>query len=159
MRAGANSASSAEQMRVLDRYYTAFVRNGGGLPEATKARLAEINERLATLGTKFGQNVLADEKDYMLVLAAQDDLAGLPASLVSAAAQTAADRGLPGKHGITLVALEHRAFLAIFGAPRSAGKSVYRLGAARRNRRGDRQSRDCRRNGATAGGARTASRT
>jgi peptidyl-dipeptidase Dcp len=92
----------AEWLRVLDRYHTAFVRNGGGLPEATKKRLAEINERLATLGTQFGQNVLADEKDYMLVLAGQDDLAGLPASLVSAAARTAADRGLPGMHGITL---------------------------------------------------------
>jgi len=92
----------AERLRVLDRYHTAFVRNGGGLPEATKKRLAEINERLATLGTQFGQNVLADEKDYMLVLAGQDDLAGLPASLVSAAARTAADRGLPGMHGITL---------------------------------------------------------
>lgn len=92
----------AEQARVLDRYYTVFVRNGGGLPEATKERLAEINERLATLGTTFGQNVLADEKAYMLVLAAKDDLAGLPASLVSAAARTAADRGLPGKHGVTL---------------------------------------------------------
>ena len=92
----------AERLRVLDRYHTAFVRNGGGLPEATKKRLAEINERLATLGTQFGQNVLADEKDYMLVLAGQDDLAGLPASFVSAAARTAADRGLPGMHGITL---------------------------------------------------------
>lgn len=92
----------AERLRVLDRYHTAFVRNGGGVPEATKKRLAEINERLATLGTQFGQNVLADEKDYMLVLAGQDDLAGLPTSLVSAAARTAADSGLPGMHGITL---------------------------------------------------------
>ena len=40
----------AEWLRVLDRYHTAFVRNGGGLAEATKKRLAEINERLATLG-------------------------------------------------------------------------------------------------------------
>jgi peptidyl-dipeptidase Dcp len=92
----------AERLRVLDRYHTAFVRNGGGLPDATKARLGEINERLASLGTQFGQNVLADEKAYMLVLAAPDDLAGLPDSLVSAAARTAADRGLPGSHGITL---------------------------------------------------------
>ena len=57
-----------EQSRVLDRYHTAFVRNGGGLPDVTRARLAEISERLATLGTQFGQNVLADEKAYMLVL-------------------------------------------------------------------------------------------
>ncbi len=42
----------AEQLRVLDRYHIAFLRNGGGLPDATKARLAEINERFATLGTQ-----------------------------------------------------------------------------------------------------------
>jgi peptidyl-dipeptidase Dcp len=95
-------ALDAEQARVLDRYHIAFLRNGGGLPDATKARLAAIEERLATLATKFGQNVLADEKAYMLVLAGRDDLAGLPASLVATAARTAADRGLPGMHGITL---------------------------------------------------------
>ncbi len=93
---------SPEQMRVLDRYHTAFVRNGGALPEAAKARLAGINERLATLGTKFGQNVLADEKAFILLLDTEDDLAGLPASFVSAAARTAADRGLAGKHAVTL---------------------------------------------------------
>ncbi|MGH6819761.1 MAG: peptidase M3, partial [Methylocella sp.] len=77
-----------EQARVLERYHIAFLRNGGGLPDNVKARLSEVVERLATLATKFGQNVLADEKAYMLVLAAKDDLAGLPESLVSAAAWT-----------------------------------------------------------------------
>ena len=46
----------------------AFRRAGAGLDAAAKQRLAEINERLATLGTAFGQNVLADEKAYALVL-------------------------------------------------------------------------------------------
>ena len=43
-----------------------------------KERLAEINERLATLGTTFSQNVLADEQAYTLVLEREEDLAGLP---------------------------------------------------------------------------------
>lgn len=119
-----------EQMRVLDRYHTAFIRNGGGLPEATKARLAEISERLAKLGTKFGQNVLADEKDYMLVLTAQDDLAGLPASLLSAAAQAAADRGLPGKHGITLSRSSIEPFLQ-FSARRDLREKAFTAWARR----------------------------
>ena len=46
-------------------------------PEA-KARVAAITERLATLGTQFSQNVLADEKAYALVLEGEPDLAGLP---------------------------------------------------------------------------------
>ncbi len=120
----------AEQARVLDRYYTAFVRNGGGLPDATKARLAEINERLATLGTKFGQNVLADEKAYMLVLTAKDDLAGLPASLVSAAARTAADRGLQGSHGITLSRSSIEPFLQ-FSARRDLREKAFAAWARR----------------------------
>ena len=119
-----------EQMRVLDRYYTAFIRNGGGLPEASKARLAEISERLATLDTKFGQNVLADEKDYMLVLAAQDDLAGLPASLLSVAAQAATDRGLPGKHGITLSRSSIEPFLQ-FSARRDLREKAFTAWARR----------------------------
>jgi len=116
---------NAEQTRVLERYHVAFVRNGGGLPEEAKMRLAAIAERLATLATKFAQNVLADEKAYVLVLAAKDDLAGLPASLVSAAARTAADRGLPGKHGITLSRSSIAPFLQ-FSARRDLREKVFR---------------------------------
>jgi peptidyl-dipeptidase Dcp len=119
-----------EQLRVLDRYYIVFVRNGGGLLEATKARLAAISERLATLGTQFGQNVLADEKAYMLVLSSQEDLAGLPAALVSAAARTAADRGLPGKYGITLSRSSIEPFLQ-FSARRDLREKAFAAWARR----------------------------
>ncbi|MGH6794952.1 MAG: M3 family metallopeptidase, partial [Methylocella sp.] len=120
----------AEQAQVLARYHIAFLRNGGGLPEATKARLAAIDERLATLGAKFGQNVLADEKAYVLVLADGDDLAGLPASLVSAAARTAADRGLQGSHGITLSRSSVEPFLQ-FSARRDLREKAFRAWAQR----------------------------
>ncbi|MGH6851986.1 MAG: M3 family metallopeptidase, partial [Methylocella sp.] len=125
----------AEQARVLERYHIAFLRNGGGLPEATKARLAAIDERLATLGAKFGQNVLADEKAYVLVLADGDDLAGLPASLVSAAARTAADRGLQGAHGITLSRSSIEPFLQ-FSARRDLREKAFRAWAQRGESRG-----------------------
>ncbi|HEX3495355.1 MAG TPA: M3 family metallopeptidase, partial [Methylocella sp.] len=115
---------NAEEARVLERYHIAFVRSGGGLPEEAKARLAAIAERLATLATKFAQNVLADERAYVLVLAA-DDLAGLPASLVSAAARTAADHGLPGKHGITLSRSSVAPFLQ-FSARRDLREKAFR---------------------------------
>ncbi len=90
-----------EQARVLGRYHTVFRRNGAGLPEATRARLAEISERLAVLGTRFGQNVLADEQSYALELDGEADLAGLPDFLVAAARDAATERGLDG-HVITL---------------------------------------------------------
>jgi peptidyl-dipeptidase Dcp len=123
-------ALDAEQARVLDRYRIAFMRNGGGLPEESKTRLAAIEERLATLATKFGQNVLADERAYMLVLADRDDLAGLPASLVATAARTAADRGLPGTHGISLSRSSIEPFLQ-FSARRDLREKAFAAFAQR----------------------------
>ena len=92
---------TAEQKRVLERYHTHFVRAGAGLDADKKRRLAEIGERLASLGTAFGQNVLADEKAFALVLE-EGDLGGLPDFLLDAARAAAEERGFPGKHVITL---------------------------------------------------------
>jgi len=100
-----------EQLRLLDRYQTIFERAGAGLDEAGKERLAEINERLATLGTQFSQNVLADEASWKLVLDSEADLAGLPDWARDAAAQAAEDRGLPGKYVITLARSSVETFL------------------------------------------------
>ena len=100
-----------EQARVLERCHVAFSRAGAGLADDVKARLAAIGERLATLGAEFGQNVLADEKSYLLALEAPDDLEGLPDWLVSSAARAAAARGLPGKHVITLARSSVEPFL------------------------------------------------
>ncbi|MFS8181817.1 M3 family metallopeptidase [Pseudovibrio denitrificans] len=91
-----------EQDRVLERYYSIFHRAGAGLDETGKTRIAEINERLATLGTSFAQNVLADEASYKLVLENESDLEGLPEFLVKAASAAAEERGEPGKYAITL---------------------------------------------------------
>ena len=77
---------NAEQARLLDRYHTRFVRAGGALDKPAQDRLATINERLASLGTQFGQNVLADEKSYALMLD-EGDLAGLPDFARAAAAR------------------------------------------------------------------------
>ncbi|KZL21783.1 Peptidyl-dipeptidase dcp [Pseudovibrio axinellae] len=93
---------TAEQNRLLERYYTIFQRAGAGLGEDGKARIAEINERLATLGTSFAQNVLADEASYNLVLESERDLDGLPDFLVKAASAAAEERGEQGKYAITL---------------------------------------------------------
>ncbi len=90
----------AEQMRVLELYHRMFVRAGAELEGADRDRLAEIMQDLARLGTGFAQNVLADERSWHMVLG-PGDLEGLPADLISAAAETAAERGLEG-HVITL---------------------------------------------------------
>jgi len=91
-----------ERRRVLERCRLGFVRAGAQLPPDKKERIAAISQRMATLGTQFSQNVLADEKAYALVLDGEADLAGLPDFLLGAAARAAEERGLSGKHVITL---------------------------------------------------------
>ena len=102
---------TTEQTRVLERYHIDFTRAGAALDQPAKTRLAQINERLATLGTSFGQNILADEKDYHLVLESEADLAGLPDFLRAAARGAADERGLHGKHVITLARSSIEPFL------------------------------------------------
>jgi peptidyl-dipeptidase Dcp len=121
---------TAEQVRVLDRYHTIFVRAGAQLETEKKQRLAAITERLATLGTQFSQNVLADEKSYTLVLDGEADLAGLPAFLREAAAHAAEERGLKGKHVITLSRSSIEPFLT-FSKRRDLREQAFKAWAAR----------------------------
>jgi peptidyl-dipeptidase Dcp len=102
---------SPEQARVLERYETTFRRAGAGLEPAARARVAEIGERLATLGTAFGQNVLADEQAFALVLDSEADLAGLSEGARAAAKAAAEERGVTGKHVITLARSSVEPFL------------------------------------------------
>ena len=113
----------AEQARVLDRYHTRFVRAGAALDKPAQDRLAAINERLATLGTQFGQNVLADEKSFALLLD-ESDLAGLPDFARDNARAAAEERGQPGKFAITLARSSCETFLQ-FSARRDLREKVF----------------------------------
>jgi peptidyl-dipeptidase Dcp len=88
---------SPEEQRLVWLHYTNFVRAGAKLDAAGKARVAAINQRLATLYTSFSQNLLADEEGYGTVLATTADLAGLPDSFRAAAAAEAERRGQKGR--------------------------------------------------------------
>ena len=92
---------TGEQMRLLERTYTNFHRAGAGLDEAAKKRRAEINERLAQLGTSFSHHLLGDEQDWFMELG-EDDRAGLPEAFVAAAKAAAEERGMAGKAIVTL---------------------------------------------------------
>ncbi len=123
------SGLDAEARRLVERYRLLFKRFGAGLPQDKKSRLAEIGERLATLGAAFGQNVLADEKAFLLVLEDRD-LAGLPPEFLAASAQTAAERGHPGKHAVTLSRSSVEPFLQ-FSARRDLREKAFRAFLAR----------------------------
>ena len=86
---------SLEQERVLMLTRRDFIRAGAKLTGAEAARMAEIKSRLASLGTSFMQNLLADERDWTLPLQT-DDLAGLPDFVLQAAKAVGQEKGLDG---------------------------------------------------------------
>jgi peptidyl-dipeptidase Dcp len=90
-----------EQSRLLERSYTRFHRAGAGLDEAAKTRMAEINERLAHLGTAFSHHLLGDEQDWFMELG-EADRGGLSDSFVASAMAAADERGMPGQAIMTL---------------------------------------------------------
>src|SRR5690606_24139741 len=79
-----------------------FVRGGANLDEAGKQRLREINSELSVATVKFEQNLLEETNAYQLVIDKEEDLAGLPAGLVAAAAEVAKNAGQEGKWIFTL---------------------------------------------------------
>ncbi|MEZ5921776.1 MAG: M3 family metallopeptidase [Parvularculaceae bacterium] len=87
------------QKRLVEERYKGFVRNGANLDDAGKTRVAEINQRLATLGTQFTQNLLADE-DTVTWISKKSDLKGLPQGIVDAMAETAKDKGKPAEWAV-----------------------------------------------------------
>lgn len=130
----------AEAGRVLERTWKNFVRAGARLDEAGQKQLAAINERLATLGTQFAQNILADEREYALVLDSDDDLAGLPASLLSSMSAAAEERGHSGKHAVTLSRSVIEPFLT-FSERRDLRETAFKAWIARGEGDGDRDNR------------------
>jgi peptidyl-dipeptidase Dcp len=92
---------TAEQQRLVWLYYTNFVRSGARLNAEAKARLSQINQKLAGLYTKFSQNVLAEEDGQFVAIKDEAELAGLPQSLRDGAAAAAATKKQPGAWVIT----------------------------------------------------------
>lgn len=87
---------TAEQQRLVWLYYTNFVRAGAKLDAPSKARLTAINQELATLFTKFGNNVLFEEDNQFVTLKSEDELKGLPQSVRDAEAASAVVKKQPG---------------------------------------------------------------
>ncbi len=93
---------TAEQAKLLEKKYKAFVRSGANLNKEQKDRLRKINEELSVLSLKFGDNVLAENNAYKLVIDNKEDLAGIPQEIIDAAADDAKEAGKEGKWVFTL---------------------------------------------------------
>ena len=129
-----------EQRRLIERFHTDFVRAGAKLGAERQQRYAQIMERLAELTTRFGQNVLADEAAFQLVLRGPADSAGLPGFVQAAARQAAVERGVADGLVITLSRSHIVPFLT-FSDRRDLREQAWRAWVGRGEHAGDHDNR------------------
>ncbi|TWD53427.1 peptidyl-dipeptidase Dcp [Agrobacterium vitis] len=129
-----------EQVRVLERHWKGFVKSGAKLAKDQQERLAAINERLASLGANFGQNVLGDETDWALPLNSDEELVGLPDFLKDAMASAATARGKGEAYVVTLSRSIIVPFLE-FSERRDLREQAFKAWAARGKNGGERDNR------------------
>jgi len=128
-----------EQVRLVERYRTDFVRAGAALDDGAQQRLRELNAELSTLTTAFQNALLADTNDLAVHLTDAAELDGLPADAVAAAAQAAAGRGLEGWL-LTLVLPSQQPALASL-TDRSVRERLFRASLARGGRGNEHDTR------------------
>ena len=90
----------ADQQRVVELIYKEFEMNGAELEKEKKERYAAINKELSGLYTKFSNNVLHDEENYITYLE-KEQLGGLSDGFIKSAARIAEDKGQEDKYAIT----------------------------------------------------------
>lgn len=124
---------TTEQHYLLDKYYKEFIRSGAGLDAQKQERLREINKQLSTLTIEFGNHVLADNNDYLLVVDKKEDLAGLPEAVIEGAAHEAKAHGKDGKWVFTLQE-SRRTPLLQYAQNRELRKNIYQAYTSLGNR-------------------------
>ena len=87
---------TAEEKRLLDDCYQGFVRSGALLDKEGKERLRQLTEEASLLGLQFSQNLLKENKAFMLHITDEQQLDGLPQTAIDAAAEEARQRELQG---------------------------------------------------------------
>jgi peptidyl-dipeptidase Dcp len=121
---------AADQSRLLEVTYKSFTKHGAALGKAQKARLAQINQTLATLFTTFSQNQLADEESGVVVLANEAEAAGLSEALKADARATGEAKGHKGKLAIANTRSSVEPFLT-YSARRDLREKVWRMFVSR----------------------------
>ncbi len=134
------AALTPEQQRLTWDTWNGFVRAGARLGDTEKARMSQINQRLATLFTTFSNNVLADEEGYVTYLSV-DQLEGLPQSLIAAAGAAANDRGHEGEYAVTNTRSSMEPFLT-YSAERDLREKVWHNYYNRGDNGGERDNND-----------------
>jgi peptidyl-dipeptidase Dcp len=119
-----------EALQLLERHHTQFVRAGARLAEPQQARLRAINMQTSSLATQFRQNVLKATSEAAVTVDSVEELEGLCAEQLGAAAMAAAARGLNGKWLLTLQNTTVQPLLAQL-ANRPLRERLFKASAAR----------------------------
>ncbi len=116
----------SQQIRVVEKFYQDFERNGANLTSDKQERLRELNSKLAKLNLQFGENLLAEtNKNFRLVIGNEKGLAGLPEDVVERASIQAKNDGMEGKWVFTLSKPSMIPFLQ-FAENRGLREKIYR---------------------------------
>ncbi|MFZ4522014.1 MAG: M3 family metallopeptidase [Bacteroidales bacterium] len=116
----------SQQLRVVEKYFRDFERQGANLSPEKKDQLRKLNEELSMLALTFGENLLAEtNENYKLVITDTKDLDGLPQGVIDGAAETAKEKGLSGKWVFTLSKPSMIPFLQ-YAKNRALREDIYR---------------------------------
>lgn len=137
----AKAKLAPEERFLLENSYREFVRGGALLNEKQKAQLRDLNQQLAMLSLKFGDNLLAETNDFKLVLENKDDLAGLPPSVIAMAEETGRQLKMPGKVVFTLQVPSMTPFLQ-YSTRRDLREKIYCAYITRGDRGNERDNKD-----------------
>ncbi len=85
-----------EEKMLLNKNYDAFVRSGALLDDDGKDKLRKLTEEASVLTLQFSQNLLKENKAFILHIKEKDKLEGLPDTAIDAAALAASERKLEG---------------------------------------------------------------
>lgn len=131
----------AQSLRLLERYHTDFVRAGANLSASDQTKLRALNSELASLGTKFNQNVLKESNASALVVNTEAELKGLSSSEIKAAADAASARKLDGKFLIPVLNTTGQPYLARL-ENRATRKALFEASAQRASHGGEFDNRE-----------------
>ena len=122
---------NTEETTLLEKSFRRFVRSGANLNDTNKEKYREITKELSQLGLKFQQNALAETNAYELLITDQNDLSGLPDSIVDMAAQTAKSKEKVG----WLFNLQYPSYIPFmkYAANRGLREQMFRASSSRGN--------------------------
>ena len=129
-------ALEPESMRLLEKYYTEFVRGGAALSVPEQQHMKELNAEIASFETLYSQNILSEVNDLAVIVDTEEELTGLDQALITAAREEATARDLDGKYVLPLLNTSSQPALASL-QNRVLREIIHSISLSRGSRGGD----------------------